>query len=243
MVVSHYQEIATYYDLLMDGGYYDHSFLAKIVHSAIGQRTTLLELGVGTGLLLQELLKVNPDYDLVGIDFSRAMVDIAKKRLPDHVSLVECDVATMDLGRTFEVAISSGGVWVIIQSGDELLLGTHLFNQENDVRGLQSVASHLKPGGMLLLSVHPPHEDRDLELENGIVYSQAIGKHKGTSEHFSIEKHYCFKEGKHTLAEEVITLGFYSSSIFLDMMASAGFKPLGMLDNKKFFAFEKVIPE
>lgn len=237
--MSYYQGIADYYDLLMDGGYYNHELLATAIRSAIGQRKRLLELGIGTGRLAQALLKVDSTYDLVGIDFSPAMIEIAKERLSNRIPIIECDVAKMNLDRRFDAAISSGGTWVIIQSSNELLLGTHLFNKENDFRGLQNVANHLNSGGLLLLSVHPPHEDRDLELTNGIIYSQRIGKYNGSSDHFFLEKTYSFSRRGSLLAEETLTLGFYRNTGFLKMLADVGFKPLGMTDAEKFFVFEK----
>jgi SAM-dependent methyltransferase len=237
--LTHYKGIAAYYDLLMDAGYYDHKALATVVRSAIGKRKALLELGVGTGRLAHELLTLDSTYDLVGIDFSAAMVEIAKRRLPSRVPVIECDVAEMHLDRKFDVAISSGGTWVIIQSGNELQLGTHLFDHKKDLCGLQNVARHLDPGGLLLLSVHPPHEDRDLELSDGIVYSQTIDGRAGTSDHYSLEKSYYFKRNGTILAEETLTLGFYESKMFLRMLANVGFEPLGMTETEEFFIFEK----
>lgn len=76
---NYYHGIADYYDLLMDGGYYNHESMAKSIQSAIGQRKKLLELGIGTGRLVEELLRLDSSYDLVGIDFSGAMIEIAKE--------------------------------------------------------------------------------------------------------------------------------------------------------------------
>ena len=237
--MNYYQGIASYYDLLMDGGYYDHASLANSIHSAIGQRKRLLELGIGTGRVVKELLNIDATYELTGIDFSSKMVEIARNRLPKSVSVVECDVALMHLDRKFDVAFSVGGTWVIVRSDDGLLLGTHLFDSEKDARGLQNVADCLDSEGILLLSVHPPHEDRDIHLVDGIVYSQKIGMQNGTPEHFSIEKNYCFKKDESILAEETLTLGFYKEDLFLPMLADVGFKPVGMTDTEKFFVFKK----
>ena len=235
-----YQGIAHYYDLLMNGGYYDHESMGRIIQSAIGQRKRLLELGIGTGLLTQSLLNLDSSVDITGIDFSPAMLSIAKRRLPSGVPLIECDVAEMSLGRKFEVAFSSGGTWVIIQSSEGLMLGTHLFNHQKDVQGLRNVAAHLEPGGLLLLSVHPPHEERDIELVDGIVYSQKIEDNSDMSDHFAREKSYYFKKNGNILAEETLTLGFYKDTLFPRMLADAGFEPLGMTDADKFFVYEKV---
>ena len=162
--MSCYQNIATYYDRLMESGYYDHNQLAERARSAMGGRTSVLELGVGTGQMAKALLALDPDYDFCGIDFSAAMLEIARKRFSDRIPLVECDIANMDLDREFEVALSSGGTWVIVQSGNELLLGTHLFDYEKDLQGLQKTAAHLVSGGIVMLSVHPPHTSRTLDL-------------------------------------------------------------------------------
>jgi len=238
--MNHYQEIAHYYDLLMNGGYYDHESMARIIQSTIGQRKRLLELGIGTGLLTRELLKIDSSYSITGIDFSIAMLKIAKERLPSHVPLIECDVAKMNLGCKFEVAFSSGGTWVIIQSSEGLMLGTHLFDHKKDFQGLQNVAAHLEPEGLLLLSIHPPHEERDIELANGIVYSQKIQGDSKMSDHFALDKSYYFKKDGNILAEETLTLGFYKEILFLPMLAEAGFEPLGMTDSEKFFIFKKI---
>ncbi|MDY6783164.1 MAG: class I SAM-dependent methyltransferase [Cyanobacteriota bacterium] len=223
----------------MEGGYYNHESLAIEIQSAIGQRKRLLELGIGTGKLAQELLKLDPTYELTGIDFSSAMVEIAKNRLPDRVSVIECDVATMHLDRRFDAAVSSGGTWVLSRLDDEMFLGTHLFDTEKDIRGLKNVAEHLDPGGLLVLSLHSFHEDRDVNLADGIVYSQKIGSRNGSPDRFSIEKNYCFRRDGNILAEETLTLGFYGSSVFLKMLADVGFKPLGPNKTETFFVFEK----
>ena len=224
----------------MDGGYYNHEFLATSIQSRIGERQKVLELGSGTGQMAKALLQANSTYDLVGIDFSPEMIEIANQRLSHSIPIIHCDVAEMNLDRKFDAAISVGGTWVIVKSENELLLGTHLYNQEKDLRGLQNVADHLDIGGLLLLSVHSPHEDREVELENGIIYSQKIGKGNGDSDHFSREKTYSFSKQATVLAKETLTLGFYKDTVFLKMLADVGFKHLGMADAEKFFILEKV---
>ncbi|MEM8637409.1 MAG: class I SAM-dependent methyltransferase [Cyanobacteria bacterium P01_G01_bin.54] len=239
--MTYYQDISKYYDMLMNAGYYNYEPLAKTVRSVIGQRERVLELGIGTGQLAQLLVEAEPTYDFVGIDFSPAMLEIASKRLPKTVSLIECDVADMKMDRKFDVAFSSGGTWVIVRSSNGLLLGTHLFDKHKDLRGLQNVSNLLEPGGLLVLSVHPPHEDRDITLEDGVVYSQKISKKSGDSDHFFIDKTYSFLKDGNVLAEEMITLGFYQESLFQKMLSDVGFKPLGLTETEDFFVFEKVI--
>ena len=80
----------------------------------------------------------------------------------------------------------------------------------------------------------------EVELENGIIYSQKIGKGNGDSDHFSREKTYSFSKQGTVLAKETLTLGFYKDTVFLKMLADVGFKHLGMADAEKFFILEKV---
>lgn len=236
-----YEKIAAYYDLLMAAGYYDHDSLARSVQSFVGEGQRILELGVGTGRLCQELIKLDPSCDLTGIDFSASMLDVARKRLPNDVSLVECDVASMDLGCKFDAAVSSGGTWVLIESGDALELGTHLFDPEKDVIGLKNVSDHLKPEAHLLLSIHPPHEDKEIVLDDGIVYSQQIEKKKETSDHYCLEKYYSFRRNGKTLAEETVNLGFYKEVVYEQLLHHAGFVLRERTASEDFLVFEKII--
>jgi len=62
--MNHYSDISQYYDLLMDAGYYDHEAVAGMVLSIIGQRRKkMLELGIGTGRLAREIVKIDSSCD------------------------------------------------------------------------------------------------------------------------------------------------------------------------------------
>lgn len=237
--MAYYERIAEYYDLLMDAGYYDHGLLARAVQSSVGEGKRILELGVGTGRLAEELINLDPTCELTGIDFSAAMVEIARHRLPDDVPVIECDVASMDLGRKFDAAVSSGGTWVMIDDDEEFRLGTHLYDRSKDVAGLCNVSDHLEEDAQLLLSVHPPHEDREIVLRDDIVYSQTIEDKKETTDHFCLEKNYSFKRDGKTLVEETLTLGFYKASLYEELLSSAGFEAQEMSEGEKFLIFEK----
>jgi hypothetical protein len=165
------------------------------------------------------------------------MLEIARLRVGSDIRLIEADVTSMDLETTFDAAISSGGVWVIIDAGDEYLLGTHLFDYDQEVAGLRNVRSHLEPDGLLLLSIQEMHHDFDLTLPEGITYSQRISVPKKAGDHFMIEKQYSFRRGPDVLGKQILNLGFYRRSVMDSILGEAGFDLGGIDDDGQFFVY------
>jgi SAM-dependent methyltransferase len=235
--VNQYTGITECYDLLMRGGYYDHDTMARAADAVIGDRKKVLELGVGTGLFAQSLAATKPDCDITGVDFTPSMLELAQDRVGADARLIEADVTSMDLEDTFDAAISSGGVWVIIDADDEFLLGTHLPDYDNEVQGLKNVSSHLDSDGLLLLSIQKMHDDFDLALPDGVVYSQRISAPEQPDDHFMIEKEYTFTRGSEVLGEETLNLGFYRRGVMDQIIDEAGFEFEGIDDEQQFFVY------
>ena len=235
-----YSGITECYDLLMRAGYYDHEGMARAADAVIGERTSVLELGVGTGLFAQNLTRTKPDCEVTGIDFTPEMLEIAQERVGDDAELIEADVTAMDLGRTFDAAISSGGVWVIIRDEDEFMLGTHLYDYEDEVQGLKNVTQHLEPDGLMLLSIQDMHRDFDKELDDGVVYSQRITRTDDPDDdHFMIQKQYSFTRGSEVIASEELDLGFYRRELMDRILGQGGFELDGVDDEGRFFVYGK----
>ncbi|TAF97782.1 MAG: methyltransferase domain-containing protein, partial [Oscillatoriales cyanobacterium] len=53
----------------------------------INQGEHILDLGCGTGVLIQRLLQVSPESEVIGIDACAEMLEIAKQKLPEFVEL------------------------------------------------------------------------------------------------------------------------------------------------------------
>lgn len=62
---------------------------------------SLLDLGCGTGLELDEILKRMPDMDITGIDLTQAMLDKLKFKYPDKAMRLIC-------GSYFDVPLGTG---------------------------------------------------------------------------------------------------------------------------------------
>lgn len=71
----------------------DDDFVALICASLPQRSVRILELGVGTGRLVNALqrLRQNVDDEIVGVDSSSAMLDVARKNVAASVMLVQAD--------------------------------------------------------------------------------------------------------------------------------------------------------
>ncbi len=96
-----YDAFAPFYDQVMG----DRGREAAYVHSLIAGRrpnaATVLELACGTGAILEHLQR---DYDVVGLDASQRMLDIATRRVPQARLICE-DMTNFDLDETFDVVL------------------------------------------------------------------------------------------------------------------------------------------
>src|SRR5690349_14449450 len=166
-----------YYDVIMTSGYYDYEAIAEHLARS-GPAAAVLEIGAGTGLILEALAARRPDLDLAGVDLTQAMLDIAAGRLARHgrVALHRQNVVELALGKVYDLAFSYGGVWYFVPGDDGagFSMVSHIRDDEGNRRGLESLAAHLGPGGGLLLGVQSPHRDYARQVSNGMEYRQRI---------------------------------------------------------------------
>jgi len=96
--------------------------------------TSVLDAGCGTGRVAVELARRG--YDVVGVDLDPTMLAGARHKRPD-LTWVVGDLATVDLGRTFDVVVLAGNVMIFLAPGTEGAVVANL-------------ARHLGPGGALV---------------------------------------------------------------------------------------------
>jgi SAM-dependent methyltransferase len=104
----------------------------------------VVDLGCGTGLLAREL--IDAGYDVFGVDISEAMIEIARRRVPE---------AEIRVGSLFEVEIPRCRAVTAIS---EVL--NYLFDPEYEERGpgrvFRRVHDALTPGGIFVFDVLGP---------------------------------------------------------------------------------------
>ena len=115
-----YTNMSAYYDAIMTSGYYDYQRIVdQLLQPSFPQ--DLLEIGCGTGLILEEIAKRNTDIQITGIDLTQSMLDIAHNRLQSYpnISLNLQNITTLQLNRQFQMAFSYGGVWYFVIDPDK----------------------------------------------------------------------------------------------------------------------------
>lgn len=95
---------------------------------------SVLDAGCGTGRVARELARRGADT--VGVDIDADMLATARRKAPE-LPWVCADLATVDLGRTFDVVLLAGNVMIFLAPGSE---GAVLMN----------LARHLAPDGRLV---------------------------------------------------------------------------------------------
>jgi len=95
---------------------------------------SVLDAGCGTGRVARELARRG--VDVVGVDIDADMLATARRKSPE-LAWHCADLASVQLGRTFDVILLAGNVMIFLASGSE--------------RGvIANLARHLVPGGLLI---------------------------------------------------------------------------------------------
>jgi SAM-dependent methyltransferase len=145
-----YDLIAPFYDEAMQDYSWCATFLQDIIeNSGLPSGGSLLELGCGTGRILEMLEGHFSRID--GVDISKAMLEIASRRLP-QAHLHHMDMRAFSLRRSFDMVVC-------------------LFDSINHLADIQSweqtfnqVRNHLRAGGIFVLDMNTPRRLSRLSL-------------------------------------------------------------------------------
>ena len=137
---------------------------------ASGPVRRLLEPGCGSGRLVAAM--AGRGYDVVGLDQSRPMLAYLRRRLRRRglrAGAVHGDMTRMSLGRSFDAAFCTFNTF------------RHLTDEASAESHLNSVADHLRPGGIYLLGFHLIPLDADTECTE-----RWTAGHAGTRVHVTL---------------------------------------------------------
>ncbi len=131
-------ELAEYYDLIYS--WKDYRKESIFIHRLIQKQkkipgNELLDVACGTGNHIQHLKR---HYRITGLDKSREMLRIARKKLPG-VRFVQGDMMSFDLKRRFDVITCLFGSIGYVKTYTNLR------------KTISTFSKHLKPGGILIV--------------------------------------------------------------------------------------------
>lgn len=120
---------------------------ATCVETLVPPPARVLDAGCGTGRVTIRLSERG--YSVVGVDVDDAMLDVARADAPD-LDWRQGDLATFDLGETFDVIVLAGNIVPLLEPGTLAAaaerLAAHLASDGVLVCGFGYDEAHLPPG-------------------------------------------------------------------------------------------------
>ena len=142
---SAYDDWASIYDSIYS---YVSDDIPFYVEAAIQSNGPVLELGCGTGRVAIPIAKAG--IDIVGLDSSESMLEIARRKKADvptiteNLSFIHGDMRDFSLDTRFSlVIIPFRGFLSLLSVGDQR-------------RTLENIKRHLEPGGKLCFNIFVP---------------------------------------------------------------------------------------
>nr|NQU92811.1 class I SAM-dependent methyltransferase [Bacteroidota bacterium] len=125
---------------------------------SINKDEYILEIGCGTGLLLKEIANDLDKGFIEGIDFSKTMVSIARKKNKKHINNKKVIIQVGD----FDEFIFKENYY------DKIYSVNTIYFWKNPIVTISKIFDLLKPNGMLVLGFHDKVEMEEMNLNEDI---------------------------------------------------------------------------
>lgn len=133
-----YDKFSRFYDRVMGDRSQAANYIAHLLKHYNPDAKTLLEIACGTGGLLG---RFSESYDVTGLDRSRPMLAIARRKLP-HIHLLRQDMTSFRINNRFDA---------VVCAFDSI---NHLHRFSDWRKTFRCVAAHLKAGGVFAFDVN-----------------------------------------------------------------------------------------
>lgn len=120
----------------------------------------VLDLGCGTGEPVARML-LGHGLTVTGADFSPGMLAVAAQHLPG-VDWIEADMRALDLGRQFDGIVVWHSIFHLTATAQR--------------EALPRIAAHLKPGGVLLMTIGAEAGEEIGHVEGDLVYHASLSQ-------------------------------------------------------------------
>jgi len=154
-----YTKLARFYDPVIGDRRDTVNFIAALIERHQRETRTILEIACGTGAVLGLL---SESYEVTGLDRSRNMLAIARRKLP-YVKLYRQDMTRFNLNQRFDA---------ILCIFDSI---NHLVRFADWQKVFRRVKSHLNERGLFIFDVNTP--SRLHRLSHSPPWTTPFGKH------------------------------------------------------------------
>lgn len=223
-----YNELAPYYDLIMDR---DTEKEIKFLNKVFSENDveSVLDIACGTGRHACPLKK--KDYDVTGIDLSEKMLEQARKKC--NARFIQGDITSMSLEENYDTAIF---LWSTV----------NLFSGKEEVKEiLGEIKESLSKDGIFILDAkkkHPEeekHDEKTLESDEVKINVKSTREYKWNSKESTYRYRVLFKEdNKEKEFVDHVQMNLYSLEELEEIIQDVGFqiqKVLGAYDLDKEF--------
>lgn len=122
------------------------------------EKASILDAGCGSGEPIARYL-IEKGHVITGIDFSQALIEVAQERFPEHQWLV-ADMNAFNLQTIFDGILAWHSFFHLTPDAQQETLG--------------QFASHLKPGGILMVTVGPDEGEVKGHVNGQPVYHASL---------------------------------------------------------------------
>ncbi|WP_067515402.1 class I SAM-dependent DNA methyltransferase [Endozoicomonas ascidiicola] len=150
---AYYDKLSSVYDQAtsVENAWVAPAYMTERMKTFLRPDIDLLEIGIGTGQLSEEILKHENNINITGIDISSSMLDICAKRFPT-IKLIH--------GEVFDIVNNQKTSFQIIA-----ICGTLEFI-EDYTHAFAACHSLLKPGGLLAFTYEPVIHNHPIQKEH-----------------------------------------------------------------------------
>ncbi len=231
-----YQGMSNFYNAFVQRNR-DYRAIAIKLNELIGDQQDILDVGIGTGLLVEQLLQLRPELRITGVDTSMSLLAQAQASLGTQVELHCQDVCDLDLDKMFDFAYSRGGAWAFVRDGDAILLASHILELDAIERSFERVAAHLRDGGrLIIISANSNHSKRE-ELDGELSFGRTVSKDWVDGKQYLSLDYVCLRGGR-LVGRQKLRMRLLTLEQTEKMLRSAGLQAISHHD-KQYHIYQK----
>lgn len=220
-----YTSFAQVYDLFMDNVPYDEwcDYLEEQLHKEGIRDGLLLDLGCGTGKMTR--IMAEKGYDMIGVDNSLDMLDIAREHSGENILYLLQDMQEFEL---------YGTVRAVYCACDSL---NYITSEEEILSVFQLVNNYLDPKGVFIFDMNTPYKYKELladytfaenREESSFIWENYFDEESGINEY---DLTLFIKEGEYfSRFQENHYQKSYPLDTILKLLEQAGMKVEGVYD-------------